>query len=131
MRNFNMNSMAPGTLEAGAKVQYLRTLVRGEALRQFDSLSADMESFNPLTMKNIIKGLASCCLPVHFISKQKRTMRLGTRKPCGFKVRCYATILIDLNDYLDYLSGDKLSGKIGVTELNEILLNSMPNSWSK
>ena len=42
VRNFNMNLAASGTLETSAKIQYLRTVVHGEALRQFDSLSADV-----------------------------------------------------------------------------------------
>ena len=42
--NFNMTLAASGTLEAGVKVQYLHTLVRGEVLHQFYLLSADVES---------------------------------------------------------------------------------------
>ena len=42
----------------------------------------------------------------------------------------YAVCLIDLNEYLDSFHRDTLSDKIGVTEPNKILLNSMPNSWS-
>ena len=51
MRNFNMNLAASGTMETGAKIKYLRMLVRGEALRQFDSLSADVESTKKVNMK--------------------------------------------------------------------------------
>ena len=51
MRNFNMNLEASGTMETGAKIKYLRMLVRGEALRQFDSLSADVESTKKVNMK--------------------------------------------------------------------------------
>ena len=46
-------------------------------------------------------------------------------------VRCYAAHLIYLNEYLDSFLGETLSGKIGVTKLNEIILNSMPTRWSK
>ena len=53
------------------------------------------------------------------------------RKPRGLKVRLYVAHLLDLNDYLDSLPGSTLFDKIGVTKLNEILLNIMPNSWSK
>ena len=42
--NFNMTLTESGTLEEGAKVQYLLTLVSGEALRQFDLLSSDVGS---------------------------------------------------------------------------------------
>ena len=37
--------------------------------------------------------------------------------------------MIDLNGYFSVLPGAKSSEKICETELNVILLNSMPNSW--
>ena len=58
-------------------------------------------------------------------------MRRGTSKPHTIKVRLYAASLIDMNKYLASLPGSTLYGKIGVTKLSEILLNSMPNIWSK
>ena len=69
VRNFNMTLLASGTLEAGAKYQYLRTLVCGEALRQFDSLSADIEGTETLNTDYIIRGLAQYFPPVNFLSK--------------------------------------------------------------
>ena len=57
VRKPNMALAAPGTLEVGAKVRYIRTLVWREFSCQFDSLSADVESENPLTVENIIEGL--------------------------------------------------------------------------
>ena len=54
----NMTLVESGMLEAGAKVQYLHMIVRRESLRHFDSLSADVESTEPLTVEYIIKGLA-------------------------------------------------------------------------
>ena len=39
--------------------------------------------------------------------------------------------MIDLNEYLASFPGETLDDKIGVTESNKILLNSMTNSWSK
>ena len=52
--NFNMTLKASGTLETAAKVQYLRTLVRGEALHQFKAMSDEVEGTNPLTVEAII-----------------------------------------------------------------------------
>ena len=54
----------------------------------------------------------------------------GMKKPCGIKVRCYVTRLNNLNMYLALFPGATLSDKIGVTELNKNMLNSMPNIWS-
>ena len=52
-------------------------------------------------------------------------------KPCSLTVRRYVARLIGLIEYLVSFLGETLNDKIGVTELNEILLNSIPNSWSK
>ena len=69
--------------------------------------------------------------PVNLLSKQKRAMRRCMKKPRRLKVRHYAARLIDLNEYLDSFPGAAMNNKIGFTELNEILLNSMPSIWSK
>ena len=79
VRNFNMTLAASGTLEAGAKYQYLCNLVRGEALRQFDSLSADVDFSETLNVDYIITGLAQYFPPVNSLSKQKRAMRRGIK----------------------------------------------------
>ena len=56
---------------------------------------------------------------------------LQNEKTRSLTVRRYAACLIDLNEYLASFLGATLTDKIGVTKLNEILLNIMPNSWSK
>ena len=63
--------------------------------------------------------------------KKKRAMHRCTKKPRIFKVRHYAVRLIDLNEYLSSFPGATMAYKIGVTELNEIIWNSMPNIWCK
>ena len=39
--------------------------------------------------------------------------------------------MIDLNEYFYALPGAKSCDRTGETYLNEILLNSMPNGWSR
>ena len=51
-----MNLAVSGMMEACAKVQYLGRLVHIDALRQVDLLSTDVESANPLTVKNLLRG---------------------------------------------------------------------------
>ena len=53
------------------------------------------------------------------------------KKPRIITVRRYAVRLIDLNEYLASFPGANLTDTIGVTKLNKILLNSIPNSGSK
>ena len=128
IQNLNTNIEATGTLDTDAKIQYLCTLVRGEAFCQFDFFPNDVENIETLNVDYSIKGLALYLPPVNSLSKQKRVMHCGIH---SLKVRRYAARLIDLNEYLAYFSGATLSYEVDVTELNVILLNSMPNSWSK
>ena len=51
-----MTLAATGTLEIDAKIQYLRTLIRGEALCQFDLVSADIENTETLNVDYYIRG---------------------------------------------------------------------------
>ena len=70
VHNFNMTLVASGPLESGAKYKHLRTLVCGEALCQFDSLSADVEGTETLNIDYIIRGLAQYFSPVDSLSKK-------------------------------------------------------------
>ena len=99
--NFNTTLAALGMMATDAKVQYICTLVRGEALLQFDLLSTDVEGKEPLTVEYIIKGLVVYSPPVNFPSKQKHAMRCGMRKPHGLKLRLCVARLIGLDKDLD------------------------------
>ena len=52
-------------------------------------------------------------------------------RPRGLKLRCYTVCMIDINQYLDAFHRAKASDNIEKNKLNEILLKSMPNGWSK
>ena len=57
MRNFKMTLEASGTLAASANLQYLRTILCGEALRQFDNLCVQVGSTTTTHLIWIILGL--------------------------------------------------------------------------
>ena len=58
MQNFQKAISDTGTLETEAKVQYLRMFLHGEALRQFDLLSADVKNTETTLYVNyLLKGL--------------------------------------------------------------------------
>ena len=62
-----MTHEASGTFKAGANIQYLHTLVRGEALHHFDTLSAEVGSKTSEKLISIILGVGAyffllmCC----------------------------------------------------------------------
>ena len=55
VRNFNMTLAASGTLDVDVKCQCIRTLFHREVLRQFDSLSTDVESTETLNVDYIFR----------------------------------------------------------------------------
>ena len=59
IRNFNMTVEVSGTLLYIEKTQYLCTLVRGEALRQFDMFSNVLGMNTSENSKFIIMGLGT------------------------------------------------------------------------
>ena len=82
-------------------------------------------------MDYLLKGLVWYIFHANSLSKQKRAVCPCMKKPRSLKLRYYAARLIDLNEYLASFPGANMTDKIGVTEINDILLNSMPKSWYK
>ena len=91
------------------KARYLRTPVRGEALRQFDTFSAEVGGTNSEKLKSVILGLGLYFFCVNDLSKEKHAMLSGTMKPRGLEARHYAARMNYLNDYLSMLPGAKLN----------------------
>ena len=60
VRNFQMALKASGTLASGAKIQYLPTLVHGEALHQIDTLSTEGRSITSEHLESTILVLGTC-----------------------------------------------------------------------
>ena len=58
-------------------------------------------------------------------------MSCGIRKPRELKARLYVAHIIEINEYLSIFSGEKASIKTFETELNEIILKSIPNGGSR
>ena len=53
------------------------------------------------------------------------------KNPYGLKVIQYTDRMIDIKKYLYVFPWSKASDKTCETELNEILLNIMPNIWNR
>ena len=59
VRNFQMNLGTSGRLASGANIQYLHTLVCGEALHQLETLSAEVRINTTEYLDLIILGLGA------------------------------------------------------------------------
>ena len=102
----------------GMNIQYLRTLVRGEALRQLDTLYIEVGSTISEHLKLIILSLATYFHSVKALSKQKRVIRLAARKTCGLELIRYVARMIDLNKYSAVFTGENPKNTNCKMELN-------------
>ena len=83
-----------------------------------------------LNAEYFIKVLALYFPPINSLNKKARGAS-QIKTPRSLRERRHTARLIDLNEYLASFPGTTLSNKIGVTKLNEILLNRMSNICSK
>ena len=118
-------------LTSGVKIQYLCTLVCEEALHQFDTFYYEVGSDTPENLTSIILGLGTYFLPVNVLPNKKRAMPRRMSTPWGLKVRCYYAFPIDIKNYVGVLPDAKEKDKICMAELDEFLLNSIPNIWNR
>ena len=82
-------------------------------------------------LKHITEGLLGYSPPINALSSQKRVMSRAMHKPQSLSFKRFTARLAELNDYLPLLPGSIKSNKVVPEELNEILLQSIPNGWAK
>ena len=130
-QNIKITLKVLGTISANTKLRYICTLLCVEAIFQFDTFCAHMGSTTTTHLNQIIFGLGTYFSAVNMLSQKTCEMRRRTMNPLELNFRCYNARLIYLNEYLSAFRGARARDKIGVMELNEIHLNSIPNLWSK
>ena len=86
---------------------------------------------NNTHLKFIQEGLLSYFFTINALSKQKREMRRAMHKPQDIPFKCFSTRITELNNYLPLFLRYSTTKKIPPEELNEILLNAVPNGWAK
>ena len=70
-QNFKMMLEASVTLVTNAKLQYIRTILNGEELRQFDTFCDQLGITNTAHVRPIVLGVGTYSLPFNALSKQK------------------------------------------------------------
>ena len=82
-----MTLEASVTLNSGANIQNLRTLLHVELLHQFDTFSSEVGSATPENFTSIFLGLDTYFSHVNALSNKERVMCRGMRKPRSLRVR--------------------------------------------
>ena len=67
--NLNTTLEASRTIKVVANIQYICTMVRGEHLHQFDTLSAEVGSASPENLMSIILVFGTYFPPVNALSE--------------------------------------------------------------
>ena len=99
MKNFNRVVERTGTTTAAGNINYLRALLCGEELREFDKLASQNAGTNNTHLKFIQEGLLGVFI-INALSKQKRAMRCDMCKPQDTPFKCFTTRLMELKNYL-------------------------------
>ena len=120
-----------GILIEGTKILYTLTLLYGKALRELKTLCDQIGDTNTTNLNLILLGLGTYIFIIKSLSKKNRAMIHGVRNISKFKVRRYAARMVKPNAHLDIFTGSKESDKNSDKELNEMVLHSIPNSWSR
>ena len=98
MKDFKTATDGTGTTSATGKIQFLYTMLRGEALREFDVLEIQVGSTTNGHLKSIKESLIGYFFPINGINKQKRAMRRAMRKPQDILFKIFAAQLTELNN---------------------------------
>ena len=81
MKNYKIILKALVTINANAKLQYICTILRVEALHQFDTLCTQEGLITTTHLNPIILGLGTYFPPVNTMSNQKRVMHHEMKRP--------------------------------------------------
>ena len=80
MKYFKTATDGTETTSTTRKIQFLLTMLCGEALREFDVLKSKFGSTTNVHIKLIKEGLLGYPPPINALNKQKRAMRRAIQK---------------------------------------------------
>ena len=116
-----------GTKKFSGRINFLRTLLRGEALGEFDILASQKNGMTNTHYNYIKGGLLEYFTPYNTLTNKKRAMCRYLKKPRILTMKRLATRLTELNNCLPFFPCSDASKKMEEQELNEILLHTVLN----
>ena len=81
LRNFNIVIDGTGNTTPSGRINYLRTMLSGQALREFDKLQSQYRGATNNRLKLIQEGLLEYFFPINSLSKQRRAMKAQCVNP--------------------------------------------------
>ena len=112
-------------------INYLHTMLSGEALQTFYELYSQNNGTTNAHLKEIQESLLVYFIPLNAVSKQKCVMHRNIPKPHGFPFKIFSARLTELEKFLPMFPGLYDSKSMNKYNLNEVLLHIVPNGWAK
>ena len=81
LKSFRIAVNGTWTTSVSGSIEYLRTVLHGEAIIYFDELASQNNGMANAYLKHIMEGLLGYFPPINSPSKKKRTMRRAMSKP--------------------------------------------------
>ena len=131
MNNLKRAVHRTGNKTAAGKINYIRTLLHGKSLWEFDELASQNAGTKNSHLKFIQEGLLRYYFPINALSKQNRAMGSAIYKPQELSFKRFVAHITELKNYLPLPPSSSATNKTLPKELNNILLHAVPNGWGK
>ena len=126
LRNYNIATNGTGTTTPSSWINYLRTMLCGQALREFDKIQSQYGGATNNYLNIIQEVLLEYFFTISVLSKQKRSMRGAMHKPRSMTFKRFVARLTEINNFQILFPVPNSSKKIEMEELNKILLMQCP-----
>ena len=130
--NFNMIVRGQNITAAGDKFGMMRNLLRGDALRVFESEAVtQLAGETDATFLACKQAVIKYSFPKNALAIQKRYMRRFMRKPRHATVREFFVRIYKMRNRMKQFPPFQMNQEIGIDELKEIIEFGAPSLWQR
>ena len=98
LKNFRIAIYGTGTTSPLGKINYLHTMLSGEALREFNGLPSQNSGTENSNLNHIKEGLLGYLAPINALSNKNRVMRCAMGKPQSLLFKNFYARLMEIKN---------------------------------
>ena len=100
LKSFNIASDGTGTTSPRIRIDYLHTMLRGQALRELNEVQIQYGGLTNNNIQIIHEGLLEYFFPINSLSKKKCARRRAMHTPQSMTFKSFVTMLTEMKNYL-------------------------------
>jgi len=131
LKSFRQVITGQNMVEGSAKFAMARVLLKGDALRVFNSAAVTLQTETSSHFTSCINDVAKHVFPEGALKRQKRYMVRYMRKPRDTKVRDMTARVVEMNQDLKFYPPFDASKRLDDSELADIIEFGLPREWQK